>query len=96
MKDKQVEEIQQKIIPILKQHDVIRAGLFGSLVTGRLKSGSDVDILIELQPDKSLLDLVALKLDLEDALGRPVDLLEYPMIHPRLSQRILREEVRVL
>ena len=92
----QVEQIQKKIFPILQQHHVIRAGLFGSLVTGHLRADSDIDILVELGPDTSLLDLVALKLDLEDALDRSVDLTEYPMIHPRLSKRILQEEVRVL
>ena len=83
---KEFKDIQNKIVPILKRHAVKRAGLFGSFARQELTSDSDVDILIELQADKSLLDLVALKLDLEDAIGRSVDLLEYPMIHPRLVQ----------
>jgi predicted nucleotidyltransferase len=91
----EIEEIQKKIDPILKRHDVIRAGLFGSLVRNELKPPSDIDLLIELPPEKSLLDLVALKLELEDVLERPVDLLEYPMIHPRFRKQILEEEVPV-
>jgi predicted nucleotidyltransferase len=90
-----VNEIRNKIAPILKRHGVIHAGLFGSLVREELKADSDIDILVELPLEKSLLDLVALKLDLEDLLGRPVDLLEYPMIHPRLRNQILKEEVPV-
>ena len=90
-----IEEIRKKIDPILRRHDVIRAGLFGSLVRNELKPPSDIDLLIELPPEKSLLDLVALKLELEDVLGRSVDLLEYPMIHPRLRSQILEEEVRL-
>jgi len=90
-----IERIQKKIYPILKRHNVIRAGLFGSLVRNELEPPSDIDLLIELPPEKSLLDLVALKLELEDALDRSVDLLEYPMIHPRLRSQILKEEVPV-
>jgi hypothetical protein len=88
-------EIRNKIAPILKRHGVVQAGLFGSIVREELKPDSDIDILVELPMGKSLLDLVALKLDLEDLLGRPVDLLEYPMIHPRLRNQILKEEVPV-
>jgi predicted nucleotidyltransferase len=93
---KQIHDIQSKIIPILKQHQVIRAGLFGSLVRDDMSQGSDIDILIELPADQSLFDLVSLKLDLEDSLKHTVDLVEYPMLHPLLSERILQEEVKVL
>jgi uncharacterized protein len=93
---RQIQDIQSKIIPVLKQHQVIRAGLFGSLVRGEMNQESDIDILIELPSDQSLLDLVSLKLDLEDILNQPVDLVEYPMLHPLLSNSILQEEVKVL
>ena len=94
--DEQIKEVKEKIVPILRQHDVVRAGLFGSLVRQEIRVDSDIDLLIELRPDKSLFDLVALKLDLEDILGRSVDLVEYLTLHPRLSAKILQEEVRVL
>jgi len=92
----QIQEIKQKIAPILKQHGVIRAGLFGSFTKDEVNQKSDIDILVELQADESLLAFIALKLDLEDTLGRPVDLVEYPMLHPRLSEQILKEEVKIL
>jgi hypothetical protein len=92
----QIQEVKNKIGPILKQHHVLKAGLFGSLVRGELRHDSDIDILVELPSNQSLLDLVALKLDLEDVLRRRVDLIEYPTIHPRLRTAILQEEVKVL
>ena len=92
----EVQQIKNKIAPILRQHRVLRAGLFGSLVRRNLRDDSDIDILVELPPSQSLLDLVALKLDLEDTLNRPVDLVEYPTLHPRLSDQILEEEIKVL
>ena len=91
-----ISKVQQKIIPILKRHGVLRAALFGSFISGKMKEDSDIDLLIELDQEKSLLDLVALKLELEEVLGRKVDVVEYVSIHPLLKERILREQVPVL
>ena len=95
-KEKIFEEIRNKIVPILKHHGVIQASVFGSLVRGEMKEDSDIDILVELPEEKSLLDFVALKLELEETLGRKVDLVEYSTIHPLLKERVLREQVPVL
>ena len=94
--EKYIEEVRSKIVPILTGHGVVRAAVFGSLVKGEMKEGSDIDILVELPEEKSLLDLVALKLELEEALGRKVDLVEYSTIHPLLKERILNEQVPVV
>jgi len=91
-----VEEIKDKIVPVLKRHDVVHAAIFGSFVRGKARKGSDIDILVEFKGEKSLLDLVALKLDLEDVLGREVDVVEYSVIHPLLKDRILKEQVPML
>lgn len=94
--EKYVEEIRSKIVPILRGYGVVQAAVFGSFVKGEMKEGSDIDILVELPEEKSLLDLVALKLELEEALGRQVDLVEYSTIHPLLKERILNEQVPVV
>lgn len=86
------QDISSKIIPVLKSQGVLKAALFGSMVQGNTKKGSDVDLLVELADDKSLLDLVGLKFDLEDVLGKKVDLLTYDAIHPLLKEIILREQ----
>lgn len=54
-----------------------------------------MDILIELKDKISLLKFVRIKLDLEDALNKKVDLVEYNSIKPRLQERILSEEIRI-
>jgi predicted nucleotidyltransferase len=51
---------------------------------------------VELEGEKSLLDLVGLKLELEEVLGVKVDVVEYSTVHPLLKDRILREQVAVL
>ncbi len=60
-----IAELRSKIIPVLQQHDVIHAAIFGSFARGEEREDSDLDILVELGEGKSLLDLVALKLELE-------------------------------
>lgn len=88
-------KIVRAIEPVLQRYHVRRSGLFGSVVKGKMTDGSDIDILVELDQEYSLLDFVELKQELEDALGRPVDLVEYQTIKEPLKEKILREEVRV-
>jgi predicted nucleotidyltransferase len=91
-----LKQLKQKLLPILKQHQVCRAGLFGSFVTGDVHPSSDIDLLVEFRGEKSLLDLVALKLDLEIAAKREVDVLTYQSINPLIRARVLGQEVKVL
>jgi len=93
---KDIEEVKQKILPILKSHHVKRAGLFGSFARGEISLNSDLDVLVEIEDDISLLDFVAIKLELEETLGRKVDLVEYGTIKPLLRESILSEEVAIL
>jgi len=94
--NEQIAEIKGKILTALRQNDVKRASLFGSVVRGELTDKSDIDILIEFRGKKSLLDLVGLKLELEELLKRDVDVLTYNSLHPLLKDRILREQEVIL
>ena len=91
-----IEELKTRITRTLKRHDVARASIFGSFARGDAEESSDLDLLIEFRGEKSLLDLVGLKLDLEDSLGRSVDVLTYNALHPAIRDQILSEQVRVL
>lgn len=91
-----IEEIKRKILPILKKHGVTKAGVFGSIVRGEAREDSDIDILVEIESDISLLDFVGIKLEIEEALGQKVDLVEYKTIKPLLKERILSEQVAIL
>jgi predicted nucleotidyltransferase len=72
-----IKKLSGQILPVLKRFGVKRASLFGSLARGEGGRESDVDILVEFEPEKSLLDLACLKLELEETLGRRVDVLTY-------------------
>jgi len=91
-----IREITDKIIPILKRYGVSKAALFGSSVKGEMTEVSDIDVLVEIEKDISLLDFVGLKLELEEILGRKVDLVEYCTLKPILRERVLREQVSIL
>ena len=91
-----IEEIKVKILPVLKKYGVKRAGIFGSVVRDEDSKESDVDILVEIDRRMSLLEFAGLKIELEEALGRRVDLGEYSVIKPVIKEQILSEEVPIL
>lgn len=91
-----IQQIKDVIIPILKQAGVGRSSIFGSFVRGETTPESDIDILVDLPKGKSLFDLVELKLQLEEALQKKVDVLTYRSISPFLADVIKREEVQIL
>lgn len=92
----QMQPVREKIISILRRNDVRKASFFGSIVRGEMTDQSDVDLLVEFEGRKSLLDLSGLKIELEDALGRKVDVVTYRSLHPLLRERILAEQVPIL
>ena len=91
-----IEQIKEKIVPILKEHDVSRSALFGSVVRGEDTADSDVDILVEFSKEKSLLDLVGLQFALEDVLRKKVDVITYRSVHRLLKDIIFKEAVPIL
>lgn len=92
----QMQPVREKIIDILRRNNVRRASFFGSIVRGEMTDQSDVDLLVEFEGRKSLLDIAGLKIELEDALGKKVDVVTYRSLHPLLRERILTEQVPIL
>ncbi|NTV76965.1 MAG: nucleotidyltransferase family protein [Methanothrix sp.] len=92
----QMQPVSERIIDILRKNGVKRASFFGSIVRGDMTEDSDVDLLVEFEGRRSLLDLAHLKNELEDAVDRRVDLLTYKSLHPRLKDRILAEQVPII
>lgn len=92
-----IPTIKKKSLPILKRHAVKKASIFGSFGRGDAKARSDVDFLIEYKTqDKSLFGLVNLKSELEEILGRKVDIITFNSIYWRLREQILAEQVVIL
>lgn len=94
--NRQNDEIKKKLIAVLRKYSVKRAALFGSIVRGELTEESDIDLLVEFEGRRSLLDLAGLKLELQELLGRRVDVLTYRSLHPLLKEKILSEQEVIL
>ena len=89
-----------KAIAILRAHadelralGVTRLALFGSCLRGDAREDSDIDLLIDLDPEHelSLIDFADLRLRLSDLLGREVDLVQRDKLKPHLREAILAE-----
>ena len=96
-RNKEIEKIKPIITKILRKNKVDMAGIFGSYVRGEEKKNSDIDIVVNINDkNMSLLGFIGLKLKLEDALKKKVDLVEYSAIKPLIKKNILKEEVRII
>lgn len=97
MKNKETEfkKIKTKVLRVLKKYGIKKAGIFGSYARGEQKKNSDVDILI--QPPKGIgFGFAGIEIELEEILGKKVDLISYKGISPYLKERILSDEVRII
>lgn len=88
-----IEEIAAIISPIAKAYGVKTVWLFGSCARGEATEDSDVDLLIDGGRIRTLYQLASLRLDLEDALHRPVDLLTTGGVNPEFLQSLKKDEV---
>lgn len=88
-----LDEHREQILELARQHGAGNVRVFGSLARGTAGVGSDLDLLVSLDQGRSLLDLSALKLALEELVRRPVDLVTDRGLSPYLKQQILAEAI---
>ena len=69
-----MDEMMEKLIHILKKHHAKKIEIFGSYARGEQKETSDLDVIVEFEKRKSLLELVGIEQELEDNLGIKIDL----------------------
>ena len=81
------------ILRIAARHGAKNLRLFGSVARGEADAQSDVDVLVDLEPGRSLLDLGGLLMDLQALLGRKVDVATVQGLRPHIRERALREAV---
>ncbi len=86
---------RQEILRIAAQHGARNARVFGSVARGEADDRSDIDLLVEMEPGRSLLDLGGLQYELERLFGRPVDVVTERGLKARIRDRILREAIPV-
>lgn len=84
-----------EIYRIAESHGATSIRLFGSAARGEAGPHSDVDVLITLAPGRTLLDIVAIKQDLEDLLRREVHVVTEAAISPYIREQVLQEAVNL-
>jgi predicted nucleotidyltransferase len=84
---------REEILGSAAEHGASNVRVFGSMARGESDAASDVDLLVEMEPGRSLIDLVGLWQDLEDMLGTHVDVLSDGGVSPHLRERIYAEAI---
>jgi predicted nucleotidyltransferase len=90
-----VDEKRAMILEVAARHGARNVRVFGSVSRGEASPQSDVDILVDLDPGRSLMDLGGLLMDLEDLLGRKVDVVTEKGLHWYIRDKVLKEAVRL-
>jgi len=88
-----LKEKREDILRIAARHGARNIRVFGSVVRGEAGPDSDVDVLVEFEPGRSLLDHVGLMQDLEDLLGRKVDVVTEKALHWYIRDRVIEQAV---
>ena len=90
-----LQENREEILRIAAQHGASNVRFFGSVARGDATANSDVDVLVDLEPDRSLFDLGAFLEDLKLLLGCRVDVVTEKGLRARIRDRVLQEAVRL-
>ena len=88
-----LEEHREDILRIAKRHGARNIRVFGSVARGEARPDSDVDFLVEMEPGRSLLDMGGLLMELQEVLGRHVDVVTERGVKARIRERVLKEAV---
>ena len=88
------ELLQAKREDILRtavQHGAYNVRVFGSVARGEADAESDIDLLVDVEPGRTLFDISELLMDLQELLGHNVDIVTEKRLHSRIRERVLKE-----
>lgn len=88
-----LEKKRQEILEIINRYGASNVRIFGSVARGDDTVHSDIDFLVELKPDCTLLEQIGLMQSLEDLLECKIDLVETETLHPLIKEQILQEAI---
>ena len=90
---KELTKKRDEIVKVATLHGARNIRVFGSVARGEADEKSDIDFVVEMEPGRSLLDLGGLLMDLQNVLGRNVDVVTERGLNPRIRERVLKEAV---
>jgi len=86
-----LDEVKQKLTPILKEYNISKASVFGSVARDEARPDSDVDLMIELGSPMGMIKYVRMIESMEEKLGRNVDLVTNRSLNEHLRPYVLKE-----
>jgi predicted nucleotidyltransferase len=86
---------REQILALANKYGASDVRIFGSVARGTADERSDIDFLVDLAPGRSLLDLGGLLYELQQLLGRSVDVITAAGLRPRIRDRVLKEAVSI-
>ena len=86
-----LQERRTQVLAIAAKHGAYNVRIFGSVARHEADSASDIDLLVDMEPERSLLDLGGLLMDLQELLGCPVDIVTEKGLRGRIRERVLKE-----
>jgi hypothetical protein len=89
--EEMLKEKREAIKALADRHGTRNVGVFGSVATGEAGVESDIDLLVKMDDDRSMLDVSALTLDLQDLMGVKLDVISEDAIYWLLRRKILKE-----
>ncbi|MBU0480927.1 MAG: nucleotidyltransferase family protein [Proteobacteria bacterium] len=90
-----LEDKRDEILRVAREHGALSVRVFGSYARGQANPDSDVDLIVELGPGRSLLDLIAIKQEIEDFIHIKVDVVTEASLSPYIRNEILQEAVSI-
>lgn len=84
---------REEILRAAIKYGVSNVRIFGSVARGEADTASDIDLLVDVEPGRTLFDLSELLLDLQELLGHDVDLVTEKGLHNRIRERVLKEAI---
>jgi uncharacterized protein len=88
-----LHEKREDILRVASKRGAYNIRVFGSVARGEADSKSDIDLLVDLEPGRSLFDLGGLLMDLQDLLGQNVDVVTERGLRERIRARVLKEAI---
>lgn len=90
-----LREKRAEIMALGEEYGITNIEVFGSVVTGKAKPGSDIDFLVDMDEKGNLFDLAGFIDDMERLLGYKVDVAIRKSLHPHVRERALKEAVKI-
>jgi hypothetical protein len=84
---------REEILRVCAKYGARNVRVFGSIARREADEESDVDFLVDMEAGRSLFDLGGLQYELEQLLGRPVDVVTERGLKARIRERVLQEAV---